>query len=123
MEFTRVPNLVIDPIQLASDDLIIGGVDDILTHLAVQQAAGVANIYGGFDFVTSEDPDFDPGLFKTLNRVLHIFLQLVLDRGRADKLHLSFNLCLYLLHELIFVDDGASCIFEPGIPLLIEAVV
>ena len=62
-------------------------IDNVLVHIFIEKPGGVSYLNRGLDFVSSEDPDFDPGLLEGDNGRGDIVLQFVLDGGRADQSH------------------------------------
>lgn len=75
--------LLFDTLKLLCYFLILSGIDDILFHIVIEQAAGVANIDGSLYFISCQDPYLDSSLFKRFNGFLHILLKLIFDSGRT----------------------------------------
>ena len=84
------------------DDLLFSRARDVeLGLVVVQKLAGDANVDGGLHFVPCEYSDFDPGMLERKDRIVNIFLELILDRSRTDELEVDLNLLLGL-HHLLF---------------------
>ena len=68
--------------------------------MVIKKLASESNIHSCLNFVACEHPDFDPGLLEGDDCCGDIVLEFVLDGGRANQGHSSFNLCTDVLNEL-----------------------
>ena len=109
----------LDIIEFGSYQLLRDGIDDILLHLVVEEAARVPNVNRRLNFVTSKDPDFDSSLLERLNCFFDLFLEFVLDSRRSDKSHASLNFILLNLYFFILSYNARQSLLKAVIPCFV----
>lgn len=74
----------------------------------MEKLARVADIDGGLDFVTGEDPELDACLLDVVDSPANINLQFVFDGRRADQFKIDFKLLCDSVDCSFFVDRCCS---------------
>jgi hypothetical protein len=89
----------------------------------LDQIARQRNLHRRRVLVAGEHPHADAGVAQQLNRLWHAVLQLVLDRGGAEQLHLLLELGVHGRKRLLAIRHRRRSGVVARLPLLKHVVV